>query len=141
VAWGYDGYGECEAPEPNAGYFAIAAGDCYSLGLRAPGGPAQVPELSGALTLRIDSVRPNPFSPGTTIVFELPRASDGTLSVFDVAGRLVRTLWRGALPAGSHRVGWDGLDEGARTLPSGVYLMRLEAGSGAARVAKVILTR
>ncbi len=68
---------------------------------------------------------PNPFNPQTTITFDLPRASRVTLRVLDVAGRLVRTLVDGDLPAAQHRAIWDGTDDAGRRQPSGVYYYQL----------------
>ncbi|MBN2172335.1 MAG: T9SS type A sorting domain-containing protein [Candidatus Krumholzibacteriota bacterium] len=71
---------------------------------------------------------PNPFNPATIIDFELPRAGAARLRIFDVAGRLVRTLASGELPAGRHRVRWDGRDGAGKYVASGIYFFRLEAG-------------
>lgn len=71
---------------------------------------------------------PNPFNPLTTIRFELPRSGPVKLAVFDPAGRLVRILVDGDLPAGSREAVWDGRDASGRGLPSGSYLARLDAG-------------
>ena len=74
---------------------------------------------------------PNPFNPSTRLVFELPAAADVTLTVLDAAGARVRTLIRSeGLPAGRHRATWDGRDDAGRSLGSGAYLFRLEAGGG-----------
>ena len=75
--------------------------------------------------------RPNPFGGGsatTTIRFDLPDARRVRLDVIDVNGRLVRTLERGTLGAGQHRVSWNGLDAGGRRVESGVYFYVLQAG-------------
>ena len=67
---------------------------------------------------------PNPFNPTTTIPFTLREASEVSLRVYDMMGRLVRTLITGQnYPAGFHRVPFDASD-----LPSGVYICRLTAG-------------
>jgi flagellar hook assembly protein FlgD len=50
------------------------------------------------------------------------------LSVFDVAGRPVRTLVDESMPQGSHEAVWDGTDASGRTVGSGSYLARLEFG-------------
>jgi subtilisin-like proprotein convertase family protein len=71
---------------------------------------------------------PNPFNPRTTIRFDLPRTLDVSLRVYDVSGRLVRTLVDEVMPAASHDVAWDGLDDGGRHVASGVYYYRLTAG-------------
>ncbi|MBU1073860.1 T9SS type A sorting domain-containing protein, partial [bacterium] len=72
---------------------------------------------------------PNPFNPSTTILFDLPVAGPATLKVFDLRGRLVRSLvdskW---LDAGRHSAVWDGLEDRGQAMASGVYFYRLEAG-------------
>lgn len=71
---------------------------------------------------------PNPLNPTTTIRFTLPQAARTELAVFDLSGRLVRVLLRGARGAGAHEVAWDGRDASGQPVGSGVYLYRLEAG-------------
>ncbi len=72
---------------------------------------------------------PNPFNPRTMISFELPEAASVTLRVHDAAGRQVRVLAVGsARAAGRHQTAWDGLDDGGRVLPAGVYVASIEAG-------------
>lgn len=71
---------------------------------------------------------PNPFNPQTMIKFDLPEAGPVSLSVFDVAGRLVRTLVNDTMPQGSHEAIWDGRDASGREVGSGSYLARLEFG-------------
>jgi hypothetical protein len=67
---------------------------------------------------------PNPFNPTTVIPFTLRDASRVSLHVYDMMGRLVRTLLTDqSFPAGTHNVSFDGSD-----LPSGVYICRLLAG-------------
>ncbi len=57
-----------------------------------------------------------------------PRRRGCELTVHDVAGRVVRRLDGGALPAGRHPIAWDARDDGGRRVPAGVYLVRLAAG-------------
>jgi hypothetical protein len=98
--------------------------------------PTQTP---AALTLRGN--HPNPFNPRTTISFRLDSAaSRASLRVYDVSGRLVRTLVDGALAAGDHEVLWRGRDDGGREVASGVYLYRLEA-DGVSRSRPMVLVR
>ena len=66
---------------------------------------------------------PNPFNPITTITYELPRASDVRMSVYDLLGREVSTLVHQRQDAGVHEVRFDGSN-----LSSGVYICRLRAG-------------
>ena len=67
---------------------------------------------------------PNPFVRSTEIAFELERASDVALVVYDVRGRAVATLADGTYEAGQHTVTLE-----AASLPSGVYVYRLSTGS------------
>jgi hypothetical protein len=78
--------------------------------------------LSGALLPNV----PNPFNPSTTVRFDVP-ADCGPirLDVFDLAGRLVRTLVDGELPPGRREVLWDGRDALGHGVASGVYYCRL----------------
>jgi len=70
---------------------------------------------------------PNPFNPETTLRFDLPVEGRVRLEVYDVAGRLVRTLLDADIPAGSHQAVWDGKDGSGRGMPSGSYFARLSA--------------
>jgi hypothetical protein len=71
---------------------------------------------------------PNPFHGSTALRFAIPDAGPVRLTVFNVAGRRVAELVSGTLPAGTHTVRWDGRDDAGRSVASGVYLYRLEAG-------------
>jgi len=72
---------------------------------------------------------PNPFNPATEIRFALRATGPVDLAIYDLAGRLVRTLARGdRLAAGDHVRAWDGRSDAGAELPSGVYLVRFEAG-------------
>jgi hypothetical protein len=71
---------------------------------------------------------PNPFNPATRIQFTLPRDAQVSLRVFDVQGRLVRTLIDSYVAAGPRTVDWDGKDNSGATLASGTYFLRLQGG-------------
>jgi hypothetical protein len=71
---------------------------------------------------------PNPFNPSTVITFGLPEDGHVSLVVFDVLGRTVHTLLDRELGSGTHQVEWNGLDAHGRSVASGIYLYRLEAG-------------
>ena len=85
------------------------------------------PRGATALALRSD---PNPFDGRTTIGFALAARAPVSLRIYDVAGRLVRTLASGqAMEPGAHRVDWDGRDGAGARLRAGLYLCRLDAGA------------
>lgn len=90
--------------------------------------PVSVDDFSGELpnVAQLSQNYPNPFNPTTQIRFELPSDQQINLAVFDVTGRLVTTLARNQLmSAGSHQIQFN-----ATSLASGVYLYRLQLGSG-----------
>ena len=64
---------------------------------------------------------PNPFNPSTKIRFDLPKASNVKIEVYDLIGRKIATLVQLAIPAGSYETIWN-----APNLPSGIYLYRIE---------------
>ncbi len=71
---------------------------------------------------------PNPFSKYTKFFYEIPHPTEVSLIIYDITGKLVRTLIAGYLSPGCYSVRWDGTDEYGRALGSGVYFWRLEAG-------------
>ncbi|NNM31718.1 MAG: T9SS type A sorting domain-containing protein [Gemmatimonadetes bacterium] len=71
---------------------------------------------------------PNPFGASTRLSFELPAPSRVQLRLYDAAGRLVRTLRDGRLPAGRHVAQWDGRDRDGRRVANGIYFAKLDAG-------------
>jgi len=68
---------------------------------------------------------PNPFNPSTTINFDMPKAGNARLSVYNVKGQLVRSLVNEDRGFGSHSVVWNGMDDNGNTVPSGIYFYRL----------------
>ena len=72
---------------------------------------------------------PNPTRGTLAFAIGLPRAVQVSLSVHDLAGRLVAQLQDGALPAGEHPFRWDGRGADGRVVQSGRYFIRLDAGA------------
>lgn len=112
----------------------------YSLGHSTSVAATLSPPLS-ATRLTLGHSSPNPFRSATVIQYELSAPAVTSLRIFDIHGRLIRTLGRGSLEtAGVHAVRWDGRDEMERSAPAGVYLYRLSAGSTSC-AGKVMLIR
>ncbi len=131
-----------EAPEPLpigvVGFSSIGA-PCLAGTMEPPNtDPNDAPEIAGgspaALAL---AVRGNPFRAATSLDVSLPAAGPARLRLFDVSGRLVRTLWSGALPAGARTFAWDGRTDGGSAAPAGIYFARLDAPGGR-RAAKLV---
>ena len=82
------------------------------------------------LAFRLHQNAPNPFHPMTTIRFDLPQRARVNLRIYDVAGRLVRTLVDGsALEAGRHETSWNGQGDSGQRVGAGLYFCRLQAGT------------
>jgi hypothetical protein len=86
------------------------------------------------------AVHPNPFNPRVTVSFTTSRSGWTDIGVYDPAGRRVATLASRTFTSGSHTLAWDGRDTQGRAMPSGPYIVRLEADSEAA-AQKVMLVR
>ena len=78
-------------------------------------------------TFALAQNHPNPFNPTTTIRFTLPTASDYSLAVYDVTGRMVRQ-YAGSADPGEVSVIWDGTDAAGGRVGSGLYFYRVQAG-------------
>jgi hypothetical protein len=75
-------------------------------------------------------VRPNPLRRGEGMALELavPERAEAVARLYDVSGRVVRTLIEGTLERGIHRLAWDGGDQAGRPRSPGVYFLRVSAG-------------
>jgi hypothetical protein len=71
---------------------------------------------------------PNPFNPSTTISYEIPKASDVNITIYDLNGRAVREIVDGHEERGSHSVVWDGKDASGRNVASGSYFCQVHSG-------------
>jgi hypothetical protein len=75
------------------------------------------------------AVAPNPFQSRTTLAYDLARRDPVDLRIYDVSGRLVRTLIAGDVQeAGPHAIEWDGRTDAGATSVSGLYFGRLVTG-------------
>ncbi|MCK5619503.1 MAG: T9SS type A sorting domain-containing protein, partial [Candidatus Krumholzibacteria bacterium] len=80
------------------------------------------------LTTQLLGNHPNPFNPTTTISFTLAETIHANLTIYDVEGRLVRSLVDRRMGDGLHKVVWDGRDARGALVSSGVYFYRLFDG-------------
>ena len=72
---------------------------------------------------------PNPFNPATTLPVSVAAdAGDVDVTIYNILGQPVRTVWNGPLAAGVHRLTWDGRDAQGQPVAAGVYLVRLHQG-------------
>jgi len=94
------------------------------------------PEAYAAISDKSELLQnfPNPFNPETWIPFQLAKAGEVTIQIYNVAGRLVRTLELGHREAGLYTVKektayWDGKDNVSERVASGVYFYHILSGS------------
>ena len=83
----------------------------------------EVPEVFG-----LSQNFPNPFNPVTQISFQVPEASDVTVSVYNMMGQKVADLVQAHVPAGYHQVLWDSRNLQGESVSSGVYLYTITSG-------------
>ena len=81
------------------------------------------------------SAYPNPFNATTNIEFSLPTGGMASIEIYDLSGRLIKTIGEDTYFAGgAYSSRWDGRDNSGRAVPSGIYLARVScAGSSASR--------
>jgi len=97
-------------------------------------------ELETPFKYVLNGVSPNPFNPVTRVSYGAPVESHVRLAVYNVAGRLVRTLVDREVGAGSHEAVWDGRDDRGVEVSSGVYFCRMVA-EGFEDSAKMVLLK
>jgi hypothetical protein len=83
---------------------------------------------------------PNPFNPTTTIRFDMKAKGRVTIRIYDVAGRLVRTLVKEVRDAGAHTAVWDGKNNLGAEAASGIYFYKMET-AGFVATRKLVLLR
>jgi hypothetical protein len=88
-----------------------------------PGDSGQKPEF------RLYQNAPNPFNNKTTIRYQLPKAGLVKLSIYNIAGQLVKTLVNGEQQAGSYTIRWEGLNDNNRQVPNGIYFYCLQSNT------------
>jgi hypothetical protein len=102
-------------------------------------GPVGVADPSPQAGLALALAGANPTSGDTRLALDLPRDGNVRVKVYDLAGRVVRTLFDGSQHAGRHGIVWDGRDGAGSAAAVGIYFVRADAlgRSLALRVARV----
>jgi len=100
------------------------------------------PGAKAAYAFALEPNYPNPTTTGTTIAFSLPVGVSGeyTITIYDLAGRKVRTVAAAAASPGRHEVTWNLADDAGRDVAPGVYLYRLSASCGSS-ARRLVVTR
>lgn len=108
-----------------------------------PGSPSAVDESqNGSITeTSRPEVRPNPATDATVLAFSLDRSGRAEVTVYDAAGRRIRTLVNEEMTAGAHFVSWDERDENGKPVGAGVFFYRLSLDGKDLATRKGILLR
>ena len=83
---------------------------------------------------------PNPFNPQTQIRFEMPYAGKVDLSIYNLLGVKIKTLYSGQKPTGVYTFKWDGKNESSQLVSGGVYIYKLQSEKGM-QMRKMILLK
>jgi len=102
--------------------------DNATLFMKSGGGNGENPQIPGLVTALFPAA-PNPFNPSTRLKFSLANAQHVEVVIYNIRGQRVRSLTNGPFPAGDHELIWTGRDDGDRGVASGVYFVRMKAGS------------
>jgi hypothetical protein len=112
--------------------------DNLSFQLTASAGVGDAPRVAG---LALAPAAPTPFRHSTRLSFTLPVAGDADVSVYDVSGRRVASLFRGRADAGTNAVSWDGRLADGGLAPVGVYRAVLSTADGRQASRNLVLAR
>jgi hypothetical protein len=121
------------------GYGLLPSTECVSqLAIDDVTGVSESNNMPAAFALH--PAYPNPFNASTTISFDIVIGSDVRLSIYDIAGRMVRSFDLRNLAPGENSVVWDGTDANDVPVTSGTYFYRIECGDKTA-TARVMLLK
>jgi len=127
---------------------AIKSGNLVIFGaplyfMLADGVNAMLPQLVAELLAPVDAddtvvvplmphirAYPNPFRSSTTLEYVLPKAGDYSISIYNIRGQLVRRFRDNAPVMGRLEKSFDGLDQGGKSLPSGIYTIKINWQGG-----------
>ena len=84
---------------------------------------------------------PNPFNPTTSIEFQIPIASEVTLTIYNITGQEIAKIHNDFAEVGSYKAIWNGMDRNGVKAPSGVYFYELRAENHFQKVKKMTLLK
>ncbi len=108
--------GDCTTVTDSVGHYIINLGMPVSV----------INEKTKTLTpkeFRLFQNYPNPFNAETTITFQLPKASDAEIKIYNIYGQEIKSLLNQKMQAGAHKVIWDGTNHFGAYVSSGIYIV------------------
>ena len=139
-------YQDSVSTESNAKAFPISIWNNSVIGtVVGPGTTTAVPGSDGGQATpgapQLKAPAPNPSPSSATVAFYLPNSATVRLGVYQVSGRLVRTLAEGSFPPGLHSVTWNGLMASGQRAGTGVYFFKLTVDGKTAGGRKMVIIR
>lgn len=109
-------------------FYPVSFDPLFSGPVRFPEIPTDVPEPESVLPVNFELFQnyPNPFNPETNIQFELKESTVTEISIFNLLGQRITTLYHGRLSPGIHEFKWNAHSKDGADLPSGTYLYVLK---------------
>ena len=83
------------------------------------------PVMSSASAFELSEGYPNPFNPSTNFIVTLKQRSQIEITIYDVLGQEVATLYDGKMDQGSHPITWNGRRSDGTTIASGIYFCKM----------------
>jgi len=109
---------------------------------RGQPGNLAVEELAGIPEVfELSNNYPNPFNPTTSIEFNIPLASEISLTIYNVMGQEVAKVHNGFAQPGAYKAVWNGRDNFGEKAPSGIYFYELKAENHFHKVKKMTLLK
>jgi len=103
-------------------------------------GPLTGAEERTILSVEHLKANPNPLMHSALINYTIPAKGEVSLTIYDLTGRLVRTLVRGMQNPGDYKVRWDGKDDKGKELGNGIYFYKLTT-QGVNDIKKTVILR
>ncbi|MGB5105458.1 MAG: FlgD immunoglobulin-like domain containing protein [Candidatus Zixiibacteriota bacterium] len=119
-------------------FAAHSLGGSIAVGAATPVYPVDSPVLPSEY--KLEQNFPNPFNISTAIPYSLANSGEVSLEILNILGQQVKTIFSGNQRVGSYYATWDGDDNFGRTLGTGIYFVRLQAG-GISLVSKLVLLK
>ena len=147
ATFGGSGWEECHSvcPTSDGGYILAGLTNSFGSGdhdvylVKTMPEPTEISEMSRSEPSPVQvTFVPNPFRKRVQITYELGSEGAVSLDIYDVTGKLVRSLVHEHQQPGVHSILWEGIDNACRVVPRGVYLARLVLPDHVVRTAKLI---
>jgi len=100
-----------------------------------------IPETDQANSLTMIKLGPNPFTRQLYIDFRVRNETFLTVRIFDINGKLLKTLYDSKITAGMHHIGWNGKDQAGHDLQPGIYMVRFYPENGIPSTFKAVRRR